>query len=453
MQGFRFGSDPYGFLDTCAKRFGGAFTMRFPRDPPRVVVSDPAHVRQIFALKPDAYAAGALQVAVNLGSRSLLFLDGEDHRRDRQLMMPSLHGDRLRSYARTMFDVTNLHLDRLAPGARVDMKAAFHDITFDVLTTCLFGGSEPRRAEVLRACLGEWISRVFRPEVFLGGMMIGPRKLRAILDDATQKRGASSWKVLERAPWNVAGRAKGEAMRILREEVEACQQGRDGGRTDVLATIAMAKYDDGSPIAVDHAVDELVTLLVGGHETTASSLAWALCHLLQRPEVWTRLEQEIAAAFPDGRVDPTRASELKLLEACINETMRLTPIAPAVNRNLTRSLTLGPWTIPAGGIVFPSTYVTHHRDDLWDEPRAFRPERFLKGGGVPPDQFFPFGGGRRTCIGMAFAMFEMRIVLVALLSRVKLRRESKAMLPKLNALTTVPRECDAVVDAVRPRVA
>lgn len=445
LQGLRFGRDPFGFLDECSRRYGGAFTMRFPRDPPRVVVSDPAHVRQVFALKPDAYAASQVQIPVNLGARSLLFLDGEEHRRDRQLMMPALHGDRLKSYARTMFDVTLQHVRRLPRDQRLDMKRVLHEITFDVLTACLVGGSEPGRAARVRGALADWIHVVFTPEAFLLGLMMGPRKLRALLDRATERGGRARAPLLERAPWNRAGRAKHEAMRILREEVEACRGSRGAERSDVLATIASATYEDGTPIAVDHAVDELVTLLVGGHETTANSLAWVLCHVLPREDLLARLAEERQRVFPGGKVDPTRASELRLLEACILETMRRTPIAPAVNRNLLKPLALEPWLVPAGGIVFPSTFVTHNRADLWDRPREFQPERFLERDSVSPDRFFPFGGGRRTCIGNAFAMFEMRIVLLALLGEVELARVSPSMDAEFRALTSVPRDCDVIV--------
>ncbi|MBK6513750.1 MAG: cytochrome P450 [Polyangiaceae bacterium] len=444
LQGLRFGRDPFGFLDECSRRFGSAFTMRFPRDPPRVVVSDPAHVRQVFALKPDAYSASAVQIPVNLGARSLLFLDGEEHRRDRQLMMPSLHGDRLKSYAHTMYDVTMSHVRRLPRGERVDMKRVLHEITFDVLTACLVGGSTPARVEQIRSSLAAWIHVVFTPETFLLGLAMGPRRLRATLDRATARGGSTGWRWLDRAPWNVAGRAKHDAMSILREEVVACRSGGSSGRSDVLATIANARYEDGAPIAVDHAVDELVTLLVGGHETTANSLAWVLCHVLPRPDLLDQLEQERARVFPGGEIDPARASELALLEACILETMRRTPIAPAVNRNLLKPLSLDPWLIPAGGIVFPSTYVTHHRQDLWDRPRDFVPQRFLDKEGVPPDRFYPFGGGRRTCIGNAFAIFEMRIVLLALLGELSLVRTTTSLEAEFRALTSVPKSCDVI---------
>jgi len=450
VQGFLFGRDPFAYFERCSRDHGSAFTMRFPGDPPRVVVSEPAHVRQVFALKPDAYAASKVQVPINLGEGSLLFLDGEPHRRDRQLLMPSLHGDRLRSYAGTMFSVTDQFVDRLRAGEELDLKLFLHELTLDILMACLFGESNEADARLLRRGITGWIDRVLTPEMFIAGIAFGPQRVRRFLERSTERAGKSRLGVFERLPWNRAGRAKAEAMELLRREVRRCQETGAGGRSDVLATIATARYEDGEPIEVDHAVDELFTMLVGGHETTANTLAWALRHILSRADVRGRIDAEIAALFGAEPPDATRAAELVYLDACLQESMRRTPIAPAVSRNLTRPLTLEPWTIPSGGIVFPSIYLTHHRRDLWHEPYAFRPERFLEPGGVPKDQFFPFGGGRRACIGMAFAYFEMRIVLLRLFTRVDLELCSDSMQSVFRGMTAVPKECRAVVRSVRP---
>lgn len=451
VQGFLFGRDPFAFLERCAQDHGSAFTMRFPGDPPRVVVSDPTHVRQVFALKPDAYAAAKVQVPINLGAGSLLFLDGEAHRRDRQLLMPSLHGDRLRGYARTMWQVTDGFVDRMHVGQELELKDFLHELTLDILIACLFGAAGAADARRLRQGITGWIGRVLSPEAFLAGIAFGPQRVRAFLERRTERAGRSSFAPFEKLSWNRAGRAKADAVELLRSEVRRCQQHGAEGRTDVLATVATARYEDGAPIQVDHAVDELFTMLVGGHETTANTLAWALRHILSSHDIRGKLDAEIGAVFAGQHPDPTRAGELPYLEACLQESMRRTPIAPAVSRNLLKPLTLEPWTIPAGGIVFPSIYLTHHKRELWSEPYTFRPERFLEPGGVPKEQFFPFGGGRRTCIGMAFAYFEMRIVLLAMLTRLDLELSSRSLQSVFRGMTAVPKECRAVVRALRPR--
>jgi cytochrome P450 len=341
-------------------------------------------------------------------------------------------------------------MDRLRVGQELDLKLLLHELTLDILIACLFGASNEADAGRLRRGITGWIDRVLSPEAFLAGIAFGPQRVRRFLERSTERGGKSSFSPFEQLPWNRAGRAKADAVDLLRSEVRRCQQHGAGGRTDVLATVATARYEDGAPIEVDHAVDELFTMLVGGHETTANTLAWALRHILASREVRGRIDAEIASLFGDAEPDPTRASDLTYLDACLQESMRRTPIAPAVSRNLLKPLTLEPWTIPAGGIVFPSIYLTHHKRELWSEPYAFRPERFLEPGGVPKEQFFPFGGGRRTCIGMAFAYFEMRIVLLRMFTRVELELRTTSLQSVFRGMTAVPKECRAVVRSTRP---
>jgi cytochrome P450 len=161
-----------------------------------------------------------------------------------------------------------------------------------------------------------------------------------------------------------------------------------------------------------------VTLLLAGHETTATTLAWVLRYVLARPDVHARICEEIAA-FGDGEHVPG-AADLPFLDATIKETQRLMPIIPMVGRRLHAPATIGDRALPAGVVAAPCMYLTHRRPDLWDEPAAFRPERFL-GRRPTPYEFFPFGGGNRACLGAAFASFEMKIVLARMLGRVELR--------------------------------
>ena len=441
----RFGRDPYGYLARAAARYGPIFTLRFPGDPPRIVVSEPSLIRQIFAMKQDEILASPDGIPVNLGKHTLLFLDGDAHRRDRQLLMPSLHGDRLKSYAHTMREVTERALAGLRADAKVDLHRVLQDITLEIIIRCVFGVREPAQIDRLGRPVVAWLEGTFVPAVFFAGMFAGWGRVRDALDRAAARALESPpGRLARHLPWNHVGAAKAEIIAYLRDDLQRCRTGGAEGRTDILALVAGARYEDGTPIAVDHAIDELITMLVGGHETTANTLAWTLSHVLPRPEVLTRLRDEIETHFGAGAIDPTRCHELTYLDACLDESMRMTPIAPAVPRALARDHVLGGWTIPAGAILFPCTYVTHHRPDLWDEPEAFRPERFLGGARIPTDQFFPFGGGRRTCIGMAFARFEMRIVLATLLSRAELRAVDSA--PKhamIRGLTIAPREMEA----------
>lgn len=445
VQALAFGRDPYAFLQRAAQRYGPVFTLRLPRDPPRVVVSEPSLIRQIFAMKQDEILASAAGIPVNLGERTLLFLDGEPHRRDRQLMMPSLHGDRLRSYAETMRAVTDHALGALAANSRVDLHRVLQDITLEIILRCVFGVRDRDELDRIGGPVVRWLDGTFVPSVFFVGMLVGWARVRGILDRAaTRALERPARGLAARLPWNRVGTAKAEVVAYLRADLGRCRAEGSGGRTDILALLADARYEDGTPMATDHAVDELVTMLVGGHETTANTLAWTLSHILPRPEVMDRLTAELHAHFGDGPIDPTRCHELPYLDACLQESMRLTPIAPAVPRVAASDYVLGQWTLPAGTILFPCTYITHHRADLWPEPEAFRPERFLGDTRVPNDRFFPFGGGRRTCIGMAFARFEMRIVLATLLRHGQWRPvDGGAKAPRIRGLTVAPQRIEA----------
>lgn len=442
LQAIRFGQDPYGFLERNAQIHGPVFTLRLPGDPPRIVVSEPRLIRQIFALKADEIGASPQGIPVNLGEHNLLFLDGEAHRRDRQLLMPALHGEQLKSYAVTMLEVTEAALAELVPGARVDMHRLLQKITLEIILRCVFGVREPAQLARIGRPVAKWLEGTFVPAVFFAGMVAGWSRVRGVLDRAaTRALNGEARGLAKRLPWNRVGQAKAEVITYLRADLEHCRRHGADGRSDILAMVAKARYEDGSLMAMDHAVDELVTMLVGGHETTANTLAWTLSHLLPRPDLLARLGREIEDHFAGGPIDATRCHELLLLDACLKESMRTSPIAPAVPRVAAKELELGEWTIPAGCILFPCTYVTHHRADLWPEPHVYRPERFLDGDTPPADRFFPFGGGRRACIGMAFARSEMRIVLATLLARADMRLVGAA--PKravIRGLTIAPRE-------------
>lgn len=415
MQAVRFGADPYGYLERCAERVGDPFTLTLPGDGPRVVFSDPALIRQTFALKPDEYRVEGQAFPLNLGTNALIFLDGERHRRDRTLMTPHLHGARLRGYAAIISEVAREAARGLVVGERVPLHATLQEITLQIILRCVFGFADRDR---LKAPLERWIDGTLTPATFFAGMVLGSDKVRTFLDKLVSRADRGARPRIPLAIARAAG-AKAELSRTLREEVRRCRDEGTEGRSDVLALLAGSSYEDGSPMEVDHVVDELVTLLVGGHETTANTLAWTLCHVLRRPDVLALIDEELARVFGRGPVEPEKTSELVYLDACIKEAMRRSPIAPAAVRPLTRALQIGDHLVPEGTILWPCVYLAHHRADLWDAPREYRPERFV-GRDPPTNHFFPFGGGRRTCLGMAFAGLEMRIVLAELLSQRRL---------------------------------
>ncbi len=424
MQALRFARDPFGFLSSCAAQYGDLFTLRLPGQPPTIVTSAPELVRQCFALRPTS-PKRPLPLSANVGEQSLIFLDGAPHQRDRQLMLPHLHGERLRAHARTMQSLTAAAVSTWRSGQVIPVHAAMQALALDIILRCVFAVSDPARSDALRRPLLAWLDGTFTPPVFVAGILFTAARTRSFLDGAAERslrhslgrrpnRRALPWRLL---PWRRWADAKAAVLTLLRADIAHCRADGAEGRDDVLAMLATARYPDGSMMGEDQLIDELVTLLVGGHETTANTVSFALYRVLQRPDVVAEIRAELTRVFGHQPIDPQRTGELRYLDACIKESMRLTPILPAISRPVPAPLELRGYTIPAGYDLWLAPSLTHMRPDLWERPEEFRPERFLV---TPPPtaNYFPFGGGHRTCIGVAFATVEMRIILAEILRRV-----------------------------------
>jgi cytochrome P450 len=274
-------------------------------------------------------------------------------------------------------------------------------ITLDVILRAVFGLDEGPAKSELRAALLELLNLGANPQLLLAAQQAnGDGASPAARFLAVRER-------VDRSLFDeIAARRQAEA------------QGRLVDRTDILSLLVQATYDDGRPLEDQALRDELMTMLLAGHETTATALAWAVSHVLGHPEVRVRLLEELRDVEP--ALDPQRVTRLEYLDAACRETLRLTPIVPLVGRRLTRPMRIGSQDLPAGVVAAPCIYLAHRRADRWPEPTRFRPERFLESKPTPYE-FLPFGGGVRRCLGMAFALVEMKLVLAEVLSRIELR--------------------------------
>lgn len=386
---------PLSFLSECARRYGDSFTLRVPTRPPMVIFSHPEAVKEIFAADPDELRAGEGNVVLEpiLGRHSLLLLDGPQHLRERRLMLPSFHGERMRLYGETMRAATDRSIDRWPVGTPFPIHHEMQQITLDVILRTVFGlenGASP-----LREPLIQLISIVTNPVLLMPFMR---------------------WSF---GPWARVVRLKSQVHDLLSAEIRARRAGSEE-RQDVLSILIAARDENGEPMSEEELRDEMITLLLAGHETTATALAWAFHRLLENPEVLARLREELRTVIGDGPVMPEHVGKLEYLDAVIKEVMRLDPVVPEIGRLLTRPARIGGWDLPAGALAAPSIYLTQRRPDLWHDPERFAPERFL-GARTMPYEFFPFGGGVRRCIGMAFAIYEMKIVVAEVLRRVSFR--------------------------------
>jgi cytochrome P450 len=382
---------PTRFLDDCHAACGDFFTLRPAKDREIVFTADPDAVRQVFTGDPALLHAGAGNVVLGpiLGGGSILLLDGPEHLRHRRLMLPPFHGDRMRAHADTMREVAERHVAGWPRGTSFPVLESMQAMTLEIILRAVFGVTEPAQLE-----------RLGTPLRALLDMVGTPRKVLALGLTAGRTTGPLS-------PWRRFAAARVVADRVIHEEIRARRRELTAGgegRGDIFSLLVAARDEQGVALTDDELRDELMTLLVAGHETTATALAWTLERVSREPAVLARLLDEQA-----------RADGTTYLEAAVKETLRLRPVVPAVVRQLQAPMTFGPWELRAGVHIAPSIYLLHRRADLFPEPLAFRPERFLGAGTPGTYEWIPFGGGVRRCLGASFALMEMREVLSVVL--------------------------------------
>ncbi len=401
---------PLWFLDHCSRTYGDVFTMRLPLGMNLVHVADPDLVRAVFGGNGDVLRAGEANAAVLeplMGRHSVLVLDGPEHLRQRKLILPAFHGDRMRAWEGTIRDITRAEAARWPVGKPFALRPRMHSITLDVIMRVVFGVAGTARGADLRRRIVAVIRIGRNPFLLMAtrGRRLGPY-----------------------APWARFIRARDALDEALFEEIGERRRAPDlEQRSDVLSQLLLARDDQGRAMTDDEVRDELVTLLFAGHETTATSLAWAFDLLLHHPDALRRLQAEL-----DG-------GGSAYLDATIMETLRVRPVVALVDRHVREATRIGGHTIPAGAVVCPNIYLTQRRADLYEDPAAFRPERFA---GQAPAGFgwFPFGGGIRRCLGASFATFEMQIVLPEVLRAVTLRPASRRPAQiRRESVTFVPR--------------
>jgi cytochrome P450 len=402
----RWARDPLRELERYGARYGDTFTIELPGlSQPIVVVSTPDAVRDCFALGAEDAYAGKTNALLEplLGRHSLLLLDGAEHLAQRKLIQPAFHGERMQAYGRAMLDVTHESIDAWPLGTAFPILPRMQAITLRVIVRSVLGLADFARTAELVALLSSTLDTAASPLVLFRFLQrdLGPL-----------------------SPWGRFVRVRDRAKAMLREEIAAvrpdtgtAQPARDPGeRTDVLAMMAAAEDETGRVLSDDELLDELMTLLVAGYETTAASLAWALRWVLPDAALLSRLREEIASAEDD----PARIQRLSLLECTVKESLRLQPIFPLLGRLLLRPATIGGLLLPEDVIVSPAIHLVHQRPELYPEPQRFDPDRFVTFK-PRPFEWLPFGGGLRRCIGAGFAMYEMKMVLAATLSRIDAR--------------------------------
>jgi len=389
-QGVGFWTRPLAFLETCRRRYGKRFTLRLPFSPPFVTITEPDQVKQIYTAPADVLhpGEGARVLRPIVGSNSVLLLDEEAHMAQRKLMLPAFHGERMQALEGLVTEVTEREVSAWGAEPRLDLHPRMQRLTLEVILRAVFGLDEGERLDALRDALGGMLLFGEKPLT-----LFGPPDER--FEDFFNRHGPLKGFV------DLRNRVDELIFGLVEERREAHE-----GRDDVLAMLLDARHEDGAQMSDQEIRDELMTLLVAGHETTATSLAWAFERLVRAPQALSRLTAEIDSGDDDA-----------YLTATIRETLRSRPVLPNTQpRLVVKPIEVGDWQYEPGVVLVANGYLMHHDPDLYPEPYTFRPERFLDS---PPGTYswIPFGGGRRRCLGASFALLEMRIVLEAVLSR------------------------------------
>jgi len=370
--------------ERCRARYGKRFTLRLLQAPPGVHLSDPAEVKEVFTAPPEVLhpGEGAKVLEPVVGANSVILLDERPHLSQRKLILPAFHGERMEALTGLLEDVTEREVASWPLEAPVALHPRLQALTMEVILRAVFGLDPGSRLDAIRERLATNLELGSHP--------------------------ASMIPFLQRGKvWDEFVRRRDESDALLFELVDERRAEPDGEqRDDVLAMLLAARHEDGSAMSKQELRDELMTLLVAGHETTASGLAWAFERLARTPEVTRRLHDEIDSGEDDA-----------YLTATIQETLRRRPVIPNAAPRLTKEpVEIGGFRYPEGVALIPNAYLIHHDPEIYPDPYAFRPERFL---GESPGTYtwIPFGGGRRRCLGASFAQLEMKIVLRAVLSR------------------------------------
>jgi cytochrome P450 len=408
--------DPYRALLEAAKRYGEPYTS--PSFLGKMVVTgEPAGIRTLFAADPDTYLAlGAELLGPVLGESNLILLSGERHRAMRKLQMPPFHGARMRAYGQIIIGAAQAFAARWPRGQPIQIHRTMQQISLQVILEAVLGLREPRMRESFQAAVLALIAALKPSFMFIEALR------RPLL-------GLSAWARFQRT--------RAHTTSLFEAELRARRTSQEP-REDILSLLLSARYEDGTALTDDELLTQMMNLIVAGHETTASSLAWAFHHIHREPAVKARLTEELRA-LPEP-LDPETIAHLPYLEAVCSEALRLNPVAPLIGRKLRKGLTLQGYDLPPGIAVGISILQVHRRADLYPDPERFRPERFLERS-YTPFEYLPFGGGARRCLGAAFAMYEMKLVLAAILRKYDLRPASDAPVHVAVRNTTVgPRE-------------
>jgi cytochrome P450 family 135 len=418
LQTFAFLLAPGRYITACQRRYGDVVTFSTKFDSNFVMVFDPAVVKQVFQAPPDRLHAGKANalLAPVLGDRSVLLLDGDEHLRQRKLMLPPFHGKRLKGYEQVMREAADHAIDAWPVGREFALMPSMQMLTLEVIMRTVFGVEDGARKDELT------------------------RRIRAMLDPVSRRMGVvllalSGGRFGTRRVVESFEQRRAQLDEMIYEEIARRREAPDlDERDDVFSMLVLARDEDGRPMSDRELRDELVTLLVAGHETTATGLAWTFDLLLHDPRVMAQVQE----------------GDDEYLDAVVKESLRARPVIPGIGRVVQgdEPFALNGYAIPPGIEINPSIAGVHRR--AYRQHERFRPERFLEAD--PPDTYtwIPFGGGVRRCLGASFALMEMRTVVRRVLERTRLEATGGPDKVLRRGITMVPKRGVRVIQPQPP---
>ncbi len=408
LRRMKFVFQPLKYLEDFAQAYGDSFSLPNKTGGGVVYFSQPEALEQIFTADANSFESGKGSQILKflVGDNSVLLLDGVPHQRQRKLLTPPFHGDRMRAYGMAMCQIAEQVSDEWEMGKPFNIRQSMQEITLKVILRAVFGLDEGSRLEEIRQLFSSLLEFMSSPV------------MSASLFFSFLQKDWGSW-----SPWGKIVQLRDRVDDLIYALIEQRRAESDQNREDILSLMMSARYEDGASMSDEELHDELMTLLLAGHETTASALTWAFYWVDYLPEVRDKLLKELNNLGENP--EPNAIAKLPYLTAVCQETLRIYPIiANTVPRIVVSPIEIGGYKLPKGTWIIPSIYMAHHREEVYPQPKQFKPERFLERQ-FSPYEFFPLGGGNRRCIGLAFAMYEMKLVLAQILSQYKVSRIDK----------------------------
>lgn len=415
-------ADPLHLLEKSAQTYGDPFMLEFPKDRPFIFISNPETIQEILSRDRANFDSGRgnyILIPI-VGETSMLVTDGEDHNRQRKLVYPPFHGEKIRHYGKIIAETTQKVAQTWQPNQPFTLRSSLQEITLEVIMQAVFGIADGKRHQELKAPLVKLLE-------LTGGSVL--RSSLLFFPILQQDFPGSPWR-------NFLNRQQG-INNLLQAEIEERRNSQQIAGNDILSLLMSAEDEDGNPMPDSELRDQLITLLFAGHETTATALSWAFYWIHKFPEVRENLLAELETISDPSDIQVL--NQLPYLDAVCKETLRIYPVAIITFPRITKStVKVGNYEYPPDMILAPCIYLLHHREDLYPNPNQFQPERFLEKE-FSPYEFMPFGGGIRRCVGDVFAMMEMKIVIATILKQYSLKLlEKKAVKPVRRGVTVAP---------------